>query len=88
LIDWSHALCTPRERLLWARASVFVGGMDLEAAEAVCAGEGIAREDVLDLVTGLVDKSVLLREEHPLEIRYRLPESLRAYGRVPARRVR
>ncbi|MDN3356620.1 LuxR C-terminal-related transcriptional regulator [Actinomadura sp. DC4] len=81
LIDWSHALCTPQERSLWARASVFVGGMDLEAAEAVCSGEGIAREEVLNLVTGLVDKSVLLREDHPRRIRYRLPDSLREYGR-------
>jgi predicted ATPase/DNA-binding NarL/FixJ family response regulator len=81
LIDWSYARCTPQERLLWARASVFVGGLDLEGAEAVCSGDGIAREDVLDLVTGLVDKSVLVTEENQLEIRYRLLESLREYGR-------
>jgi non-specific serine/threonine protein kinase len=81
LIDWSHALCTPQERLLWARASVFAGCMDLEAVEAVCAGEGITRQEVLDLVTALVDKSVFQREDHPLETRYRLPESLREYGR-------
>jgi predicted ATPase/DNA-binding NarL/FixJ family response regulator len=81
LIDWSYTLCTPQERLLWARASVFAGGLDLEAAEEVCSGDGIAREDVLDLVTGLVDKSVLVTEENPLGIRYRLMESLREYGR-------
>jgi predicted ATPase/DNA-binding NarL/FixJ family response regulator len=81
LIDWSYTLCTPQERLLWARASVFVGGLDLEAAEVVCSGDGIAREDVLDLVTGLVDKSVLVTEENRLGIRYRLLESLREYGR-------
>jgi predicted ATPase/DNA-binding NarL/FixJ family response regulator len=81
LIDWSHGLCTPQERLLWARASVFAGGLDLEAAEAICAGEGIARDDVLDVVTAMVNKSVLLREEHPCGIRYRLLETMRQYGR-------
>ncbi|MBC6457330.1 LuxR C-terminal-related transcriptional regulator [Actinomadura sp. HBU206391] len=80
LIDWSHDLCTEQERLLWARASVFSGGLDLEAAEAVCAGDGIAREEIIDLVTGLVDKSVLIREEHPAEARYHLLETTRQYG--------
>jgi DNA-binding CsgD family transcriptional regulator len=80
LVDWSHDLCTESERLLWARASVFSGGLDLEAAEAVCAGDGIAREEIIDLVTGLVDKSVLVREEHPAEARYHLLETTRQYG--------
>ncbi len=65
LIDWSYELCSEQERLLWERASVFADGLDLEAAEEVCAGDGIAREEVVDLVIGLVDKSVLIREEHP-----------------------
>ncbi|MEU0844659.1 LuxR C-terminal-related transcriptional regulator [Streptomyces sp. NPDC005962] len=81
LIDWSHDLCTEQERLLWARVSVFAGSLDLEAAEAVCSGDGIAREDVLDLVTELVDKSVLLREEHDATVRYRMLDTLRQYGR-------
>jgi predicted ATPase/DNA-binding CsgD family transcriptional regulator len=80
LIDWSHDLCTEQERLLWARASVFSGSLNLEAAEAVCAGDGIAREEIIDLVTGLVDKSVLIREEHPAEARYHLLETTRQYG--------
>ncbi|MBC6469565.1 LuxR family transcriptional regulator [Actinomadura alba] len=80
LIDWSHDLCTERERLMWARVSVFRGGLDLEAAEAVCAGDGIAREEIIDLVTGLVDKSVLVREEHPAGVRYHLLETTRQYG--------
>ncbi|BCL30070.1 BTAD domain-containing putative transcriptional regulator [Streptomyces aurantiacus] len=62
VMAWSHGLCTPGERLLWARLSVFVGGFDLRAAEAVCAGEGIAREDVVDLIDGLVQKSVVTVE--------------------------
>ncbi|WP_345361229.1 ATP-binding protein [Actinoallomurus liliacearum] len=81
LIDWSYGLCTEPERLLWERVSVFSGGLDLEAAESVCAGDGIAREDVLDLVIGLVDKSVLVREEHAETVRYRLLETIRQYGR-------
>jgi predicted ATPase/DNA-binding CsgD family transcriptional regulator len=81
LIDWSHALCTPQERLLWARSSVFTACLDLEGAEAVCSGDGIAREDVLDLVSGLVDKSVLARSETRFGVRYRVLESLQRYGR-------
>ncbi|WP_424528670.1 ATP-binding protein [Sphaerisporangium viridialbum] len=81
LVDWSYDLCTEPERLLWNRASVFCGGLDLEAAEAVCSGDGIAREDVIDLVIGLVEKSVLVREEHPSGVRYRLLETIRQYGR-------
>ncbi|MEO3795378.1 LuxR C-terminal-related transcriptional regulator [Nonomuraea sp. B10E15] len=81
LVDWSHGLCTEPEQLLWARASVFTGGLDLEAAEAVCSGDGIAREQVLDLVTGLVDKSLLVREDSPTGMRYRMLETIREYGR-------
>ncbi|WP_188196346.1 ATP-binding protein [Nonomuraea sp. SYSU D8015] len=81
LIDWSHALCSEEERLLWHRASVFAGSLDLEGAETVCSGTGIDREDVLDLVIGLVDKSVLIREDHPDGVRYRMLETLRQYGR-------
>lgn len=80
LIDWSHSLCSEQERLMWARVSVFAGGLDLDAAEAVCAGDGITREEVLDLVCGLVDKSILLREEHGSRVRYRLLEIIRQYG--------
>ncbi|MGP3959508.1 ATP-binding protein [Nonomuraea sp. 3N208] len=81
LIDWSHALCSEEERLLWHRASVFAGSLDLEGAEMVCSGTGIEVEDVLDLVIGLVDKSVLIREDHPGGVRYRMLETLRQYGR-------
>jgi non-specific serine/threonine protein kinase len=81
LIDWSYGLCTAQERLLWQRASVFSGSLDLEAAEAVCDGQGIAREEVIDLVTGLVDKSILIREDHLGAVRYRLLETVRQYGR-------
>lgn len=65
LIDWSYALCTEKEQLLWARVSVFADGLDLEAAEAVCSGAGIDREEAIDLVIGLVDKSILIKENPP-----------------------
>jgi predicted ATPase/DNA-binding NarL/FixJ family response regulator len=80
MIDWSYDLCTEQERLLWMRASVFSGGLDLEAAESVCAGEGIAEHEVIDLITELVDKSILVREEYPSGMRYRLLETVRQYG--------
>ncbi|NUW32458.1 tetratricopeptide repeat protein [Nonomuraea sp. SMC257] len=80
LIDWSYALCSEKERLLWARASVFAGGLDLEGAEAVCSGDGIEHEEVLDLVCALVSKSILIREENGSRVRYRLLEIIRQYG--------
>ncbi|MFF3439091.1 ATP-binding protein [Streptosporangium sp. NPDC002721] len=84
LIDWSYALCTEKEQLLWERASVFTDGLDLAAAEAVCSGDGIDREEVVDLVIGLVGKSILIREDPPpasTATRYRLLETIRQYGR-------
>lgn len=80
-VDWSHELCTPQEQLVWAWLSVFVGSFDLAAAEAVCTGEGVDSMDVLDAVAGLVDKSVLVREEYGGQVHYRLLVSLRDYGR-------
>ncbi|WP_342741725.1 ATP-binding protein [Amycolatopsis marina] len=80
LIDWSHELCTEQERLLWARTSVFSGSFDLDAAEEVCSGDGLDRTVVLDVIDGLIDKSILLREEHEDVARYRLLETVRQYG--------
>jgi predicted ATPase len=85
-IGWSHELCTPHERLLWARLSVFVGPFDLDAAEYVCAGPDLPAEDVLDLLSELVAKSIVLREEPANEggadgpLRYRMLDTLREYG--------
>ncbi|MEV4576298.1 LuxR family transcriptional regulator [Nonomuraea jabiensis] len=75
-MEWSFRLCSAGERRLWARLGLFPSGADLETAEAVCSGDGIDRLDVLDHLTGLVDKSVLVRDGS----RYRMPEALRAYG--------
>ncbi|MBO2453095.1 AAA family ATPase [Actinomadura barringtoniae] len=78
-IDWSHELCTPGERLLWARLSVFAGTFDVAAVEEVCSGGELPDEDVLDALIGLVDKSVLLREDGGGD-RYRMLDTLREYG--------
>lgn len=79
LVDSSFALCTPDERVLWARLAVFTGRFDLGAIEQVCT-EAIDGDVVLELVAGLVDKSVLTREEHPGGSWYRLRRLLRDYG--------
>ncbi|MGV9287122.1 ATP-binding protein [Streptomyces sp. NPDC003719] len=79
-IGWSHELCTPGERLLWARLSVFTGSFDLEAAEYVCSGDGLPADEVLDVVCALLTQSVLTREEAPAGVRYRMLDTVRAYG--------
>ncbi|MBB5157095.1 helix-turn-helix transcriptional regulator [Saccharopolyspora phatthalungensis] len=79
-VEWSFDLCLEPERLLWARCSVFAGDFDLAAAENVCAGAGLSASDVLNAVFGLVDKSILTREENALGARYRVLETIRQYG--------
>ncbi|WP_199827507.1 ATP-binding protein [Streptomyces xylophagus] len=79
-IGWSHELCTPEERLLWARLSVFAGRFDLEAAEYVCGGDGLPSDDVLDVLSELLAQSVVVREESATGVRYRMLDTIRAYG--------
>ncbi|MEU8791595.1 regulator [Streptomyces sp. NPDC048643] len=79
-IGWSHELCTPEERLLWSRLSVFAGRFDLEAAEYVCSGDGLHADDVLDVLDALLAQSVLSREETAAGVRYRMLDTVRAYG--------
>jgi non-specific serine/threonine protein kinase len=79
-IAWSYELCTQPERRLWARLSVFAGGCELDAVEGICADDGLAATDLLELVAALVQKSVLIAEYHERGVRYRLPETLREYG--------
>ncbi len=76
---WSYDLCSAAEQLLWARLSVFAGSFDLAAAEAVCAGGPLAREDILPTLIGLVDKSVVLRTEEDAG-RYWLLDTIREFG--------
>ncbi|MGW3107235.1 ATP-binding protein [Streptomyces sp. NPDC001100] len=79
-IGWSHELCTPDERLLWARLSVFAGRFDLEAAEYVCGGDGLPSDGVLDVLSELLAQSVIVRELTPTGVRYRMLDTIRAYG--------
>ncbi|MFF4321590.1 ATP-binding protein [Streptomyces sp. NPDC001568] len=79
-IGWSHELCAPAERLLWARLSVFAGQFDLDAAEYVCAGPDLPVDTVLDVVGELIAQSLLVREETPAGVRYRMLETVRLYG--------
>jgi predicted ATPase/DNA-binding CsgD family transcriptional regulator len=76
----SFMLCSEAERLVWVRASVFAGRFDLEAAEAVCAGETLSAGDVLDALAGLIDKSVVVSAERDGQLRYWMLDTLRAYG--------
>ncbi len=78
-IGWSYDLCTPAEQQLWGRLSVFAGSFELEAAEDIC-GDGLAPEDLLDLLSSLVDKSIVIRTESNGVVRFRLLETLRDYG--------
>ncbi|MGH3775149.1 MAG: LuxR C-terminal-related transcriptional regulator [Pseudonocardiaceae bacterium] len=79
-IDWSHELLRDGERTLLRRLSVFAGGWTLDAADQVCPGAGIDRYDVLDLLTGLVDKSLVTTDEQGPETRYGLLETVRQYA--------
>ncbi|MDV7351934.1 protein kinase [Rhodococcus oxybenzonivorans] len=78
-IDWSFELCTAREQLVWGRVSVFAGSFELDAAEDVC-GEGLDPDELLDTLSSLVEKSILIREEYGSVVRLRLLETLREYG--------
>ncbi|MGW9173162.1 ATP-binding protein [Streptomyces decoyicus] len=77
-IGWSHELCAPLERLLWARLSVFRGTFDEESASAVCAGGPLTEQGVRSTLAALAAKSVLTREG----TRFRMLDTLREYGRM------
>ena len=79
-IDWSYELCTAAEQQLWARLAVFARSFELDAAEAICTGDGLPG-DLLDVVASLVDKSILIREEVGDVVRYRLLDLLHDYAR-------
>jgi len=79
LIDWSFDLLDDTEKILFARLSVFAGGMTIEAAEAVGADAAIAKDDVFDLLVALVEKSLV--ECDASGERYRLLETVREYAR-------
>jgi predicted ATPase/class 3 adenylate cyclase len=80
MIDWSYSLLSEPEKALFRRLAVFVGGWTLEAAESVC-GEERGGFDVLDLLSRLVDKSLVFVEESTGEIRYHRLETIRQFSR-------
>ena len=80
-MDWSHELLPEEERVLLRRLSVFSGGFTLEAAESICASEELPRVEVLEVLSHLVDKSLVVAREVGGEARYRLLEMVRQYGR-------
>jgi predicted ATPase/class 3 adenylate cyclase/DNA-binding CsgD family transcriptional regulator len=79
-VDWSHALLTDTERVLFRRLAVFLGGFDLDAAQAVAGADGMERYQVLDQLTLLVDKSLVVAENTGGPTRYRLLETVRQYA--------
>ena len=80
-IEWSFQLLAEAEQLLFSRLSVFSGSFDLEAAHAVCADDDTTEDDTLDLLTGLIDKSMVIVRSNVGPTRYGVLETLRAYGR-------
>jgi predicted ATPase/class 3 adenylate cyclase/DNA-binding CsgD family transcriptional regulator len=79
-VDWSHALLTDPERILFRRLAVFLGGLDLDAAQAVAGDTDVERYQVLDQLALLVDKSLVAAENTSGATRYRLLETVRQYA--------
>ncbi|MCW2663865.1 MAG: putative ATPase [Mycobacterium sp.] len=79
-VDWSHALLTQPERVLFRRLAVFLGGIDLDAAQFVCCGTDVERYQVLDQLSLLVDKSLVVADDRRGRTRYRLLETVRQFA--------
>jgi predicted ATPase/class 3 adenylate cyclase len=80
-MDWGHELLADDERVLFRRTAVFAGGWSFEAAERVCAGDGLDEAAILDLLGRLVDKSLVIVEDLPSgDLRYRTLETIRLYA--------
>ena len=80
VMAWSYGLLAAEEQMLFDRLSVFTADFALEAVVAICSGEGLDRPAVLDLLTSLVDKSLVTSERHGKARRFRLLETMRAYA--------
>ncbi|HEY5984657.1 MAG TPA: tetratricopeptide repeat protein [Anaerolineales bacterium] len=80
-LDWSYTLLSDEERRVLQRLSVFAGGCTLQAAEAVCPGETVQAEEVLEVLSRLVDKSLVVADAAGEEARYHLLETIREYAR-------
>jgi predicted ATPase/class 3 adenylate cyclase/DNA-binding CsgD family transcriptional regulator len=79
-VDWSHALLSDGERTLFRRLAAFMGGFELDAARAVTSGDDLAPHQVLDQLTLLVDKSLVVADEVRGRTRYRVLETVRQYA--------
>jgi len=79
-IDWSYELLGPAEQALLARMAIFTGGCTLDSIEEICSGETVDREDIIDLVTRLVSRSLVIADDSGGSTRYRLLETIREYG--------
>jgi predicted ATPase/class 3 adenylate cyclase/DNA-binding CsgD family transcriptional regulator len=80
-VDWSYRMLSEEERTLLTGLSIFAGSFDLDAAENVCAGDTLDQYRVLDVLTALVDRSLVQAEDAPANVRYRLLETIRIYAR-------
>ena len=81
MVDWSYNLLSDRERRVFERLSLFSGGCTLDAAALVCGDEGAASNDAFDVLSSLVDKSLVTADCEGRETRYRLLETFRQYAR-------
>ncbi len=81
LVAWSYDLLQPDEQLLLDRLGVFAGGFDVDGCENVCGADPLAPEDVLDLLTSLADKSLVMAEARHEATRYRTLETIREFAR-------
>jgi predicted ATPase/DNA-binding winged helix-turn-helix (wHTH) protein len=81
-LDWSHDLLSPSEQILLRRLSVFVDGFSLQAATSVCACGMIDDLEILDLLTALVDKSLVIADQSGASTRYRMLKATRQYARA------
>ena len=79
-LDWSHALLTPAEQVVFRQLAVFAGGWSLEAAEAVCVADQSGGADILESLSRLVDKSLVVMEERNGRARYTVLEPIRQYA--------
>jgi predicted ATPase len=80
-IDWSYELLSEEERILFRRLAVFAGGFTLDAVEAICSGDGLERNQILDALARLVSKSLVVADLlKQREARYHFLETIRQYA--------
>ena len=79
-VEWSYDLLADEEQMLWRRVCVFAGSFGLAAVEAVCSGDGLEQDRIVDLLARLVDRSILTMRHRGRSSRYGLLETMRLYG--------